>query len=226
MKNYLVFMSCMIVMMTFVNCAPTIQRIPLSRDAALKIEGKTFEISKAKTPAFYAQTTGKAWLPPLIGITSSYSAGRELVDQNNIEDPAELVSEEMAKILTQHFKMVSLPKSGSISENSDIDTLVKIYNKGDILLDVRTTGWGFGTGSNPAFSTQYRVNLGLTLKVIDVELKRILAEERFLYPTTTNSNRTFEYEELMNSNAEGLKRELRNATEEAILFFKEKAFNL
>jgi hypothetical protein len=227
MKKYLICLISFILLVTFSSCAPTIQRIPLSRDAALNINGKTLEITQPKTPNFYAQTTGKAWLPPMIGIATSFSGGRELVAENDIEDPAVVVSEEIGKILTKHFNMIVLPKSKTISESSDIDTLCRTYSNGDVLLDVRTTGWSFGTGGSiPAFSKQYGVILGLRLKVIDVKLKKILAEESFMYTTATNSNRTFTFDELMNNSAEGLKSELRNGTDEAILYFKERALNL
>jgi hypothetical protein len=113
MRKYFIFSICVILLLTFSNCAPTIQRIPLSKDAAININGKTLEITQPKTPDFYAQTTGKAWLPPMIGIAASFSAGRELVAENDIEDPAMVVSEEIGKILTQHFNMIVLAISGS-----------------------------------------------------------------------------------------------------------------
>lgn len=230
MKKYLVSSMLFILSLMFLSCVTPMQRLPLSKDAAAKVNGKTCEISKPKTPDFYAQTTGKAWLPPMIGIAASYSAGREIVAENNIADPAIHVSKEISKILGENFNIKLLPESANISENSDIDTLCKTYSRGDLLLDVRTTFWSFGTGagSNPALSAQYLVSFAINLKVIDVKLKEVLTEETFVYPNTTSADakRTFSYDELMNNNAEGLKMGLRKGADEAILFFREKAFNL
>ena len=123
-----------------------------------------------------------------------------------------------------------LPKSEIISESNDLDTLCKTYSKGDLLLDVRTAGWAFGTGegSVPAFSTQYLVSLIINLKVIDLKAKEALSEEVFAYPVkgSDDANRTFSYDELMNNNAEGLKKELKKAADKAVIFFKEKTFSL
>lgn len=227
-----IFISSMLIILSsmFLSCATTMQPIPLAKDAAENIKGKTCEISKPKTPDFYAQTTAKAWLPPVIGMAASFSAGQEIVEQNKIQDPAILISEEMAKILREKFAIRLLPNAVAISESNDIDTLCKTYNKGDILLDVRTLGWAFGTGagSNPALSAQYQVSFILNLKLIDVKGKQVLAEEIFAYPNinSPDAKKTFSYDELMNDNAAGIKEELKKGTDEAILFFKEKTFSL
>ncbi len=230
MKKY-IFTSLLIILSSMLlSCVTPIQRLPLSKESAAKINGKTCETSNPKTPDFYAQTTGKAWLPPMIGMAASFSAGREIVEQNNIEDPAIFVSQEMEKILNQNFNIKFMPKAEAISENNDIDTLCKTYSKGDLLLDVRTIGWAFGTGagSNPALSVQYQVSFILDLKIIDLKAKQALTQEVFSYPNTKSpdTNKTFSYDELMNNNAAVLKNELRKGADEAILFFKEKTFSL
>ena len=230
MKKILIALMLIICICMFLSCVTPMQRLPLSKESAAKINGKTCEISKPKTPDFYAQTTGKAWLPPMIGMAASFSAGREIIEQNNIEDPAILVSKELEKVLNQKFNLKFLPRSEIISETSDMDTLCKTYSKGDLLLDVRTVGWAFGTGegSVPAFSTQYLVSLVINLKVIDLKAKEALSEEVFVYPIrgSDDSNRNFSYDELMNNNADGLKKELKRATDKAVIFFKEKTFSL
>lgn len=230
MKKILICSVLIICSSMFLSCVTPMQQLSLSKESAAKINGKTCEISKPKTPDFYAQTTGKAWLPPMIGIAASFSAGREIVEQNNVEDPAIFVSKELEKILNEKFNLKFLPKSETISESNDIDSLCKTYSKGDLLLDVRTVGWAFGTGegSVPAFSAQYLVSLIINLKVIDLKAKEALSEEVFAYPIkgSDDANRTFSYDELMNSNAEGLKKELKKAADKAVIFFKEKTFSL
>ncbi len=230
MKKILIMSLLIIYSSMFLSCVTPMQRLPLSKESAAKINGKTCEISKPKTPDFYAQTTEKAWLPPMIGIAASFSAGRDIVEQNDVEDPAIFVSSELEKLLTVKFNLKFLPKSEIISESNDVDTLCKAYSKGDLLLDVRTVGWAFGTGegSVPAFSTQYLVSLIINLKVIDLKAKEALSEEVFVYPIkgSDDANRTFSYDELMNNNADGLKKELKRAADKAVIFFKEKTFIL
>jgi hypothetical protein len=230
MKKSVCAASFIILCFFFFGCVAPQRQIPLSKEASETLNGKTCEISKPKTPDFYAQTTGKAWLPPMIGMAASFSAGREIVEQNQVEDPAIFVSEQVAKILKEKYSINLLPNAVAISESNDIDTLCKTYTKGDILLDVRTLGWAFGTGagSNPALSAQYQVSFILNLKIIDIKAKQVLAEEIFGYPNinSPDGKKTFSYEELLNDNAAGIKKELRKGTEEAILFFKEKTFNL
>jgi len=230
MRRYLFLSILTILSFMFLSCATPVQRIPLSKDSASVIDGKSCEISNPKTPDFYAQTTAKAWLPPVIGIAASFSAGREIVAENGIEDPAVFVSQEISKLLQEHFNVRVLPKSDLISENNDTDTLCKTYSQGDFLLDVRTAGWSFGTGagSNPALSAQYVVSFFMHLKIVDVKSKQVLTEEIFIYPNTksTDTHKTFSYDELMDNQAVGIKKELRKGAEEAVMFFREKSFNL
>jgi hypothetical protein len=229
MKKILTLSMFIILSFMVLSCATTVQRVPLSKDATVKVTGKTCEISRYEKPAFYAQTTGKAWLPPMIGMSSSFSAGKEIVAKNNIEDPANYISQEMAKTLSEIFDVKLLSTSEAISENDSIDTLCKTYNKGDLLLDIRTMGWAFGTGSAfAAFSTSYQVSIVVHLRIIDIKAKEVLAEEIFIYPSkaSDNINKALSYDDLMSNNAEGLKKELRKEADEAILFFKQKALNL
>ena len=223
--------SSMFIILCFIltSCAPTIERFPISKDNAVKLQKKTWEISKYKTPDFYAQTADKVWLGPIIGISASYSLGREIAAQNNLEDPANYISQEMTKILKEKFDVQFLPASDGVSEDNNIDTLVKKYNRGNFLLDLRTTGWGFGKGKAlAAFSTKYYVSLGVQMRIIDIKANEVLAGELFFYPNpaSVDANKTFSYDELINNNAEGIKIQLRKAADEAVLFFKEKVLNL
>jgi hypothetical protein len=228
MKKILTLSMFIILSFMVLSCATTVQRVPLSKDATVKVTGKTCEISRYEKPAFYAQTTAKAWLPPIIGMPASFSAGKEIVAKNNIEDPAIYISQEMSKILNEKFDVKLLPTSEAISENNSIDTLCKTYNKGDLLLDVRTMGWAFGTGSVPALSKKYYVSIFVNLRIIDVKAKEVLAEETFSFPSKPpdDTYKALSYDDLMNNNAEGLKKELRKEADEAILFFKQKTLNL
>ncbi len=117
-----------------------------------------------------------------------------------------------------------------MSESSDIDLLCKTYKKNDFLLDVRTLGWSFGTGagSNPALSSQCVVSFAISLKVIEVKNREVLSEAVYIHPNVKpgESFKTFSYDELMDNNAAGIKSEIRKGSEQAVIFFKEKALSL
>jgi hypothetical protein len=230
MKKSVCAASFIILCSFFFGCVAPQRQIPLSNDNAKKISDKTCEITKSLPPNFYAQTTGKAWLPPMIGIAASYSAGSEIVAKNNVEDPSIYVAQEISNILKSKFNLKALTQSDILSESSDIDLLCKTYNKNEFLLDVRTLGWSFGTGagSNPALSAQYVVSFVISLKVIEVKNKEVLSEAVYIYPTVKpgESFKTFSYDELMDNNAAGIKNELRKGSEQAVQFFKEKALNI
>ena len=220
MKKIVTMSMSIILSFMFLGCAP-FQRVPLSKDAEVKVKGKTCEISRYEKIDFHASTAAKAALGPLFAGLST-SAGNEIVAKNNIEDPAYYISQEIAGILKERFDVTFLPFSGEVSKVNDLDTIGKIYNKGDYILDVRTTFWGFAYF--PGAWTKYKILYGAHLRIIETKSKKVLAEDLY-FRQDDDSSKAPTYDDLVNNNAEGIKKELRKSADEAILFFKNNALN-
>ena len=216
MKKIVTFSMFIILSFMFSSCA-TVQRVPISKDAEVKVKGKNCEISRYEKVDFHASTAAKAALGPLFAIAASTSAGNEIVAKNNIEDPAHYISQEIAGILKERFDANFLPPSAEASKVNDLDTLCRIYNKGDYILDVRTTFWGFAY--YPLAWTKYKILYGAHLRIIETKTKAVLAEDLY-FRQDDDSSKAPTYDDLVNNNAEGLKKELRKSADEAISFFK------
>ena len=204
------------------SCA-TVKQVPLSKDAALSIKGKTCEISRHETPGFQASTAAKAAFGPL-GIGAAFSEGKEIVAKNNIEDPAVYISQELAKTLHEKLSVNVLPASSVVCANNDIDTVCSTYKNGDIILDVRTINWFFAY--YPTVWTKYRIAYAAHFRIIDTKTKEVLVEESFGKLTDEDTSIAPTYDDLLNNDAERLKSEIHKLADEAILHFKQKGLNI
>ncbi|HET8801139.1 MAG TPA: hypothetical protein VFN01_08145 [Marinobacter sp.] len=79
--KYLVLVA--IAMLT--GCATT--TTPISAENAQKLTGESLVTAKRESPDFVAMTSTKGMFA-LVGAFTAISAGNELVESNNIEDPA------------------------------------------------------------------------------------------------------------------------------------------
>jgi hypothetical protein len=222
MKKYLTLSMVLISSFILLNCA-TVKQVPLSKDAALNLKGKTCEISRHETPGFQASTAAKAAFGPL-GAPAAFSEGKEIVAKNNIEDPAVYISRELAKTLNENLSIKTLPESSAICTDSNVATISSTYKSGDIILDVRTLNWFFAY--YPTVWTKYRIFYAAHFRIIDTRSKEVLAEEIFVKLTDEDTSVAPTYDDLLNNNAERLKSEIRKLADEAILHFKAKGLNV
>lgn len=206
----------------FAACA-TVKQVPLSKDAAQSIKGKSCELSRHETPGFQASTAAKAAFGPL-GIGAAFSEGKEIVEKNKIEDPALYISRELSKTVSDNFSVRILPESSNICANADVETVCSTYKNGDIILDVRTLNWFFAY--YPTVWTKYRVFYAAQFRMIDSITKTVIAEEFFAKLTDEDTSVAPTYDDLLNNNAERLKLELRKLADEAIAHFRQKGLNI
>ena len=222
MKKSNLFLILTVSIFTLTSCA-TANKVPLSKEGALNLKGKTCEISRHETPGFQASTAAKAAFGPL-GIGAAFSEGKEIVDKNNIEDPAVYISQELAKTLNKDLSVNVLPASSVICANSEIDTVCSTYKNGDLILDVRTINWFFAY--YPTVWTKYRIAYAAHFRIIDTRTKEVLAEETFGKLTDEDTSVAPTYDDLLNNNAERLKSELLKLADEAIMHFRQKGLNI
>lgn len=69
--------------------------VPLQQARMASLQGKTLTVLKREKPSFAAMTAGKAAFG-LIGATAMVVMANSIVKENNIEDPAGYIAEELA----------------------------------------------------------------------------------------------------------------------------------
>jgi hypothetical protein len=78
----------------------------VSNDGASAMHGKSIAISQRAKPDFSAMTAGKAMFG-LLGAAAMISAGNTIVVDNNIEDPAPFVADQLREAVENKYGMVT-----------------------------------------------------------------------------------------------------------------------
>lgn len=177
--------------------------VPLTPQTAAALKGKEVARAQGMRPTFMAQTPGKAMFG-LLGVAAMASAGKKIAEDDGLEDPAATIGAELSAELSRRY---GARPSTAIIPIVDDDRAVRAAGapRADLILDVRTTGWGFIYF--PDDWTHYRVQYGVRLRLIDPKTARTVAEgtcnslpdERSEAPT---------YDELLDNGGQRLKKEL------------------
>lgn len=182
-------------LVTLTGCVST-KIVPLQQRGMASLQGKTLTVAKREKPAFTAGTAGKAAFG-LIGATAMIVKGNSIIQENNVEDPAEYIANELAGDLASAHAMAVVP-ADSVA---------------DILLDVRTVNWSFVYF--PTDWNSYRVIYSAKLKLIDNRSRKVLAEG-FCARVPEKSDSAPGYDELLADQAARLKQELRAGADHCI----------
>jgi hypothetical protein len=188
-------------LVTLTGCVST-KIVPLQQARMATLQGKTLTVLKREKPAFTAGTAGKAAFG-LIGATAMIVKGNSIVRENDIEDPAVYIAEELAGDLANAHSMTVVPAGGSA----------------DVLLDVQTVNWSFLYF--PTDWNSYRVIYSAKLRLMDNRSRKMLAEG-FCARIPEKSDSAPGYDELMADQAARLKQELTAGADHCIAEFRSK----
>lgn len=218
-----IFVVVLFAVMT-VACVNT-GTVKLNSEQSTVLTGKSLASSTSEKPNFIAETPGKAMFA-LVGVLAMISAGNEIVEKYDIQDPAISISLDIAKVLAEEKKMNLVETPQLSSKDDSIDYLASIYMNHDYLLDVRTIGWKFGHIAEfkllPSFDEYlYRISYSAKARLIDLHDKKVIAEA-FCNRMPDESSETFSYEQLIDNNALGLKRELQIVADDCTEEFSNK----
>jgi hypothetical protein len=157
-------------------------------------------------PSFLAQTPGKAMFG-LLGVAAMVSAGNKIAADDGLEDPATAIG---AALSTELSRRYGARLSTSPIAVVDDERAVKAAGgpRADLILDVRTSGWGFIYF--PDDWSHYRVDYAVKLRLIDAKTKRPIAEGVCATPTDQNEDAPT-YDELLANAGQRLKEELQSA---------------
>src|SRR5512139_1274657 len=100
-------------------------------------------------------------------------AGDELVAQNKIDDPAKYIGQQLSQDLAAQYGTTVASNPVKLADD-DVEAIAKNHPTADLVMDVRTTLWGFMYYT--ADTDRHRVNYAAHLRLIDVKGGRIIAE--------------------------------------------------
>jgi len=177
--------------------------VKLNQSSFKKVEGKSLTLTTSDKPDFSAMTAGKASFG-LLGAMAMISKGNDIVQRNNIPDPAVIISKNIANKLIKKYSMK--PRFNIIAEpNDSVKKLVLKYGQYDFIVDVRTINWGFGYF--PTNWNNYRVLYSSKLRLIDTNTRSVIAES-FCSSISSKNPQPPSYNQLLSNGATRLKSEL------------------
>lgn len=197
-----------IFLIAFLSSCVSIQTLKLSESDSLVLKEKTITVTHGKKPSFSEVTAGKMFAAVLVmpaGVAWMIHDGNKLIAENNVDDPANIISNELSDKLRKKYKSKIVNEKDVIDGGINFEEISDRYrNSSDYVLDVETINWGLNYA-------QYRVNTYHTLyssklRLIDVKAKKIVAEG-FCSSQTVNPQR---YNWYTKNNAAALKDVLKN----------------
>jgi len=200
-----------------VSCVST-RQLPLADPGVLS--RKTAAQTTRELPAFGAVTPGKAAVP-VVGAVTMITSGNTLVRDNQVEDPANWISDELAAAIARKHG-TSFRGKRKVSDESP-GAIASACAGADYALDVRTINWSFAYF--PVNWATYRVIYSAKLRLIDCKSGKVIAEG-FHARVPDKTDQSPGYDGLMNNRAAGLKKELRIGASEALYHFKQNILKL
>ena len=169
-KSTLVFLF-----LPLLSACTTVQRVPMAADATKSFQsGSRVIVTRYPIPNFYALTPSKAVLG-VIGAGLSISEGNALIKENNISDPAIVISDAVRNAMVSRYQMTTVPATTTSLNDDSADVIAKTYTGSDFVVDVKTINWGFGY--MPVNWDSYQVRYLARARLIGVKSGRIVAED-------------------------------------------------
>ncbi|MFA6984683.1 MAG: hypothetical protein WC213_00560 [Arenimonas sp.] len=140
--------------------------VPLSESTASTLEGKSLVVTRHAKPGFTAMTAGKAMFG-LAGALAMVSAGNKIINDNQVEDPADILQRELAPALAKRYGLVLKPATTPIIEEVNPKKIASTQTDTDYILDIRSAGWMWVY--YPSDWNNYAVYYMLQLQLIDAK---------------------------------------------------------
>lgn len=190
-------------------CGCATKTIPLAPNTMENFRGKTIACAMPLAPSFEAMHGGKSLLGP-IGRVASTIKGDQIIRDNQVPDPAQAIGDALVSELAAAYNLTVLPP---------IQPEHFLHCKADLVLETRTTYWGFCYLLTDW--KNYFVTYRSAVRLIDLRTGKCLAADEALMDSR-NYSRLRSYDDLTGNQAAGLKAELQTAQEKSITEFCQK----
>jgi hypothetical protein len=184
--------------------------IPLAPAAMDNFRGKTIACAFPAAPSFEAMHGGKSLLGRSIGQLAQTIKGDQIIRDNQIADPAQETGRILAGELAAAYDLKVLPP---------VQPERKKSCQADLILETRTTYWGFCYFLSDW--NNYFVTYRSGVRLIDTRTGTCLAAGESLFDGR-NGSLPYSYDGLTGGQAAGLKAELKTAQEKSAAEFRQK----
>jgi len=197
------------------GCVST-KNVQMDRESIKMSKPGSIMTTQREKPDFAAMTAGKAAFA-LFGAMAMISAGNEIIEENAVDDPADFISKELAKHLSNSLILKMKNGDSKLIDSTDTSDIASSYSASDLVLDVQTINWSFVYF--PTDWDSYRVIYSAKIRLIDTRNKSLIAEG-FCSRVPEENESAPSYDDLLNKQAAGLKKELHEAAIHCISEFK------
>jgi hypothetical protein len=210
------FLILVIATLLTTGCVST-KNIPLKSESTASLKDSELSVSKREKPGFGAMTAGKAMFGA-IGAAAMISAGNKIVNDNQIEDPANYIAEQLANHIASSYQ-AKITTEAPLVKGSKPGDILKAKVNAPYLLDVQTINWSFAYF--PSDWNNYRVIYSTKLRLINTKTKKIIAEG-FCARVPEDSKTAPTYDQLLENKASRLKQELKISADHCVDELKKK----
>jgi hypothetical protein len=154
------------------GCVST-KNVTVSNDRTKEWQGKTIAVTTRPRADFVAMTAGKAAFA-LVGAVAMIEAGKAIVNENEIEDPAPVLAQSLIKAAETHYGVIAATNASASVDTTDVPKLAHAAGGADLLLDVQSLGNQFRYF--PTDWSHYAVDSAFKVRLIDVHAGSLLAE--------------------------------------------------
>lgn len=189
----------------------TINNKQISPETSTQLQGKTVAVTSYKAPDFTAFTAGKAAFA-ILGAAAMISEGNEIVQQNNIEDPAIAIGKGLQEKLKASKNTVPVATPLAVTSD-DLSGILSKNTDAQYIIDYQTLNWMFNY--YPTDWSHYKVSYGGRLRLIDVATKAVVAESGCTAVQGDDKNPPTK-DQLLDNNAQLLKSYLAKAASDCV----------
>lgn len=217
----IIMLGTVLVLGGFTGCVSTKEITHSNLKSIKQSNFNSIIISKRKKPDFLATTVVNVQFG-MIGLAQQISAGNKRIRENNVEDPAVYIANELGADLGRTLGIEKIQISSSEAESTNVNKLSEQYAGTDLLLDVQTIGWQSTYYLSDL--NNYRVVYNGVIRLIDTKDKVILAQSHCSKKQDDKKNSP-SYDQLFENNAAILKAALKEHADSCIAEFKAKVAN-
>ncbi|HYD42358.1 MAG TPA: hypothetical protein VEB43_16135 [Anaeromyxobacter sp.] len=159
------------------GCA-TVERQPVTASLSEMLSGRTLVASRYPTSNFTAKMESGLGASGLLGAAVTNSLGNQLgsqiVQENDIADPAAVIAAGVGKRLVERRRMILVPSDDATAEDDRIATLITTFPRADYILDVKTMMWMLFR--LPRDRSRYQLVYHARIRLIATGSKKVMAE--------------------------------------------------
>jgi len=195
--------------------------MPITDVNMSQLKGKSLLKTKTEMPDMMELTAGRGFFGAL-GMLAGISAGNELVKKHNIQDPAQMISLDLAKEFAKKNKLKLNIKS-TLVETDDVKAISSKNKNTDYILDIRTQNWNLAYF--PFAMSAFRVNYLAHLRLIDTKTQTVIAESQ-CHRVVEESEGAPTHEQMVANNMALFKSETKKAVDYCVDEFKKSALRI